>query len=296
MNANAIPPPEYAPIPRARDRTRAIGAILVDQGRLRDSDVREIESHARAEGIRFGDAALQLNLLSPADIEEALRTQFRIPILTHGDGGAVSSDVITAYDPTTLVAEQLRTARTRLALGWLQNAERGVLAITSPQRGEGRSWFAANLATVFAQARTRTLLIDTDLRNPRQHKLFNVNNCGGLSALLSGRAGKEVAQRVDPRLRLFVLPAGAIPPNPQELLLNSIFDIVIDRFASQFDLIILDTPAASASADVEVIASHAGAAVVLSRRDHTRHRDLVATREHLTRSGVKLIGSVINEF
>ena len=76
------------------------------------------------------------------------------------------------------------------------------------------------------------MLIDADMRHPRQHELFNLNNAVGLSALLTGRAGKEIVSRIHPQLRLFVLPAGALPPNPQELLGRQVFDLVLEKFAA----------------------------------------------------------------
>jgi len=110
--------------------------------------------------------------------------------------------------------------RSQISLRWTHPKERKSLVIASAGRGEGRSWLAANLATVFAQMGERVLLIDADLRHPRQHELFNLNNSVGLSALLTGRAGREIVVRIHPKLRLFVLPAGLLPPNPQELLVG----------------------------------------------------------------------------
>jgi len=181
-------------------------------------------------------------------------------------------------------------------LRWLNHATRKVLAIVSPQAGEGRSWLAANLATVFAQVGMRTLLIDADMRNPRQHLLFNLDNSAGLSALLSGRAGKDVAKRVHPDLRLFVVPAGPVPPNPQELIARPVFDVVLERFHSQFDLILMDTPPAADTADAYLLAARADAAVMLVRRHHTRAAQVSTAMEGFNLSGTSVIGTVVNEY
>ena len=279
----------------ARDRSRAIGSILVAAGRLSEADIEQIHNLAVETGAKFGDAAIQLNLVSSEDIEFALSMQYHYPILSHGPRGTVANAVVAAYRPQSAIVESLRTLRSRLAMGWLNNVDRSVLAIVSPQRGDGRSWFAANLATVFAQAGQRTLLIDADMRHPGQHALFNLPNEVGLSALLTGRAGRDATIRVHPQLRLYVMPAGPRPPNPQELLSGQIFDFVLNRFASEFDLVVIDTPAASNSADAEVLAARAGAAVLLSREDHTHPAKLRNTMDGLIRSGVKVIGSVLNE-
>ena len=92
------------------------------------------------------------------------------------------------------------------------------LAIISGERREGRSYIAANLAVVFSQLGEHTLLIDADMRNPSQHKLFGLDNGGGLSAVLSGRGRPVTVKHVPGLPDLWVLPAGAPPPNPLELL------------------------------------------------------------------------------
>jgi len=276
-----------------RDRGRAIGAILVEQGRLNPGDVDKIQRVAAQRGLRFGDAAVELNLLTPADIEYALAQQFNYPIVPRGGEGGVAADVIAAYAPHAEVVEPLRAIRSQLILRWFNGASRKVLTIASPERGEGRSWFAANLATMFAQVGERTLLIDADMRHPRQHELFNLSNEVGLSALLTGRAGRECVRRIHPQLRLFVLPAGLRPPNPQELLERMVFDVVLDRFAEQYSIVILDTPAVTETADAQIISACAGATVMLARRNHTRHRALSAAVQTLTETGANVIGSVV---
>jgi protein-tyrosine kinase len=280
----------------ARDRSKAIGAILVEQGRLRPDEVEKIQQFAVTNGLRFGDAALKLQLLKEEDIDLAIAQQFKYPILHRGGEGGVGDDVVAAYQPQSQMIEPLRVLRSQLILRWVSPKERNILAIASPGRSEGRSWLAANLATVFAQMGERTLLIDTDLRHPRQHELFNLNNSVGLTALLTGRAGREVVSRIHPQLRLFVLPAGILPPNPQELLGRQVFDLVLDMFANEYDLVIMDTPATSESADAQILASRADAAVLLVRRNHTRVDELKAAMQNLTESGVHVIGSVVSEY
>src|SRR6185436_9716186 len=116
-------------------------------------------------------------------------------------------------------AEELRGLRTQLMIRWAKaGVQHRVLAIVSPGAGEGRSYVAANLAVAFSQLGERTLLIDADLRRPRQHHIFNVSDRIGLSAVLSGRAGRSAVAPVPEFGALSLLTAGARPPNPQELL------------------------------------------------------------------------------
>jgi len=279
-----------------RDRSRAFGNILVEQGRLSPADAEEIQRYASAHGMRFGDAALQLKLLTPQDIDFAVAQQFNYPILPRGGVDGVADDVVAAYNPQSERIEPLRALRSQLTHRWFNEAGRKIVAITSSGRGEGRSWLAANLAAVFAQIGERTLLIDADMRHPRQHVLFNLSNRVGLSALLTGRAGKEIACRIHPQLRLFVLPAGILPPNPQELLGRPVFDLVLERFIDQFDVILIDTPAAAETADAQIIAKRAGAALMLARLNVTRHSLLTAAMQSFVQAGVNVIGSVVNEY
>ena len=283
------------PLP-LRDRSRAFGGILVEHGRLTPSDAEDIERYAGTHGMRFGDAALHLKLLTQDDIEFAIAQQFNYPILPRGGETGVADDLVAAYSPQSDIVEPLRAIRSQLIHRWLDESSRKIVCVTSPCRGEGRSWLVANLATLFAQSGERTLLIDADMRHPRQHVLFNVANSGGLSALLTGRAGKDVALRIHPQLRLFVLPAGALPPNPQELLGRPVFDIVLDRFTEQFDVILVDTPCASESADAQMAAKRAGAALMLARRNHTPHAQMVNVMRTMKQTGVNVIGSVMNEY
>jgi chain length determinant protein tyrosine kinase EpsG len=276
-----------------RDRSRALGAILVEQGLLKSQDIDEIQRFAVTNGLRFGDAALQLGLLTQRDVDVAIAQQFNYPTVPRGGKNGVADDVIAAYLPQSELIEPLRALRSQLSLRW--DADHRILAITSPGRAEGRSWLAANLATVFAQMGKRTLLIDADMRHPRQHVLFNLDNAVGLSALLTGRAGREIVCRIHPQLRLFVLPVGSLPPNPQELLGRQVFDLILRLFADQYDFIIIDTPAVAEVADAQIIAARADATILLARRNHTRQAQLSATMRNLTQSGVSVIGSVITD-
>jgi len=92
-----------------------------------------------------------------------------------------------------------------------------------------------------------------------------------------------------------VLPAGILPPNPQELLGRPVFDLVLEMFAGKYDLVIMDTPATSESADAQILAARADGAVLLVRRNHTRVDDLQVAMQNLTESGVRVIGSVVCE-
>ncbi|MCI3950697.1 MAG: tyrosine-protein kinase [Burkholderiales bacterium] len=178
---------------------RPIGRILLDMGKLKAKDIARIFSLHREKGLRFGEAARKLRLVSDADVEYALSVQFNYPYLKPGQG-SLGKDLVVAHDPFDRQAEIVRDLRTQLLLHWI-NSERKVLAIVSPNAGDGRTFLAANLAVVFAQLGEKTLLVDADLRCPRQHRIFGLTGGSGLAHILGGRAGIDAAERVGYSIR-----------------------------------------------------------------------------------------------
>jgi len=274
---------------------RSIGAILVDSGLLTPENAERILRLQKEKGLRFGDAAIELRLLKQEDIDDAISRQFEYPYLRKGQSN-VSAELIAAYNPFDAQVEALRALRSQLMLRWFGvEADRKVLVIGSAGRGEGRSFLAANLAVVFSQLGERTLLIDADMRNPRQHELFGLKNGSGLSSVLSGR-GENPVQRIPALLGLSVLPAGPKAPNPQELLGRPAFTQLLEELAPEYDVILIDTPASDAYADVQTVAVRAGAAMLIARKHLSHVSALRVLSEQLAQSGVAVVGSVLNEF
>jgi capsular exopolysaccharide synthesis family protein len=167
--------------------------------------------------------------------------------------------------------------------------------VVSPDRREGRSLAAANLAITFAQLGQRTLLIDADLRQPSLHTLFDVRQRLGLSDLLAGRLGEQAVTGIDGLARLCLMPAGTVPPNPQELLARPRFDQMLQALTQDHEVIIIDTPAAGQCADAQTVAVRAGAALLLARRHASSLSRLAQLGQGLSGFGVQLVGSVLNE-
>ena len=293
MNAIDIMSPASAP---SRSGNRSIGAILIDTGKLTVDSAEHILHFQKENGLQFGDAALRLGLLTEQDIQFALARQYDYPYLLAGEG-RVSEELVAAYAPFSPQVEGLRALRSQLMLRWFTDeAERKTLAIVSPGRSEGRSYLAANLAVVFSQLGEHTLLIDADLRNPRQHQLFGLENRSGLSSILSHRGDACDVQRIPSFVDLSVLPSGPLPPNPQELLGRPIFAKLMDEFSREFDVVILDTPAASDCADGHTVAVRASGALLVARKHQSSLGGLGAMHDALRRVGVQVVGSVVSEF
>ncbi|HEX4984506.1 MAG TPA: chain length determinant protein tyrosine kinase EpsG [Burkholderiales bacterium] len=272
-----------------------IGALLVDAGKISQADAERVMRLQREKGARFGDAAVSLGLVTSADIDEALARQFEFPYLVPGTS-SMSGELVAAYAPFDPRVEVFKAVRSQLMLRRFDSEDASKrLAVVSPCRREGRSYLAANLAVAFSQLGERTLLIDADMRNPRQHLLFSLENRAGLSTLLSGRASGDVIEHIVPLLDLSVLPAGPLPPNPQELLGRPLFRKLLADLEIEYDMIIIDTPPGTVHADAQTVAACAGSALMVVRRDHTPARLLKAFADELTGLGTFLAGAVINE-
>jgi protein-tyrosine kinase len=275
---------------------RNIGAILVDEGKLSAADAEQVLARQRELGWRFGEAAIEQNLNSDADLRQALAKQYEFPYLAGGPEG-VSKELVAAWDPFHPVVEELRAVRTQLLIRW-HNPEAGrrTLVIASPCAREGRSFIAANLAVVFSQLGQRTLLIDADFRAPRQQSIFNISDRYGLSSVLSSRADLSAAVPVSGLTGLSVLPAGPLPPNPLELLSRPNFAALLARAASEYDIILIDTPAATDYADAQSVVFRAGDALLISRKDETRVSDTERAVRDLTDASGRIVGTVMNAY
>lgn len=273
----------------------SIGDILVSRGLLQPADIPRVIERQKAHSEPFGAAAVALKLVSQADLDAALATQFGYDYLQPGDA-SISPEVVVAFKPFSNAAEEMRALRSQLMLRGFGTPEgRKMLSVVSAQSQDGRSFIAANLAVAFAQQGQRTLLVDADFRKPRQDKLFRTPNSAGLAGILAGRVGTEVLSPIAALPGLSVLAAGALPPNPQELISKPAFAQLLQNAIRAFDVVLVDTPAAAAASDAEIIAARAGASLVVARK----HKSLLgATRtlaQQLQQGGVVLVGSVLNQ-
>jgi receptor protein-tyrosine kinase len=278
--------------------SRSLGGILIDSGLLKPEDAERVLLVQKEHNLRFGDAAVRLGLLTEADIQYALSRQFAYAYLRKapGEKRPVSEELVAAYEPFSSRVEELRAVRSQLMLRWFDKADqRQVLTVVGAERGEGRSHLAANLAVVFSQLGERTLLVDGDLRNPRQHEIFFLENKIGFSTVLSGRSREEAIVRIPDLAGLCVLPAGPVPPNPLELINRLNFDEFMIQVKATFDVIIIDTPALSAGEDAAMIAVRTGAALAVARSSQTKVAAFSDMVQGLMNAGVSVVGSVLND-
>jgi capsular exopolysaccharide synthesis family protein len=201
--------------------------------------------------------------------------------------------LVAAIAPHSGAAEQYRAIRTKL----MMREETGPLrtiGITSPGQGDGKSVTAANMALTMAQELQRhVLLVDADLRDPSVHALFAIERGPGLSEVLAGEASLDEALVHLPDLRLTLLPAGAVPEYPTELLGSASMRRALDALSSRFDRILLDLPAVLPLADVSTVAPYTDGMLMVVRAGVTQRPSLdtaLATFED-----EKVLGVVLNE-
>ncbi len=272
----------------------AIGKLLYEAGRIKREDVERVKKLQAEKGLRFGEAAISLGVCSEDDILRALSRQFAFDWIAPTET-KLASELSVVFDPFGRAAEALRTVRGQLLLRWFDQGNR-TLSIIGLHSGAGVSHVTANLAVLFAQLGMRTLLIDANLRNPRQEALFAVKSHAGLSDMLVGRAAPDSFNKINQIANLWLLSAGPIPPNPQELLARPSFYNLLQSYQKQFDVVLIDTPAFDIGADAEVIASRARGALVVARKDVAKAKVARQLQQDLAGSGVTLCGAVLNEY
>jgi len=271
----------------------SIGALLQEAGKITYGDAERIVALQKHNNMRFGDAAKALGLINDEDIQKALSHQFDFPFLVESEEH-FSQELIAAYQPFSKQVGALKAMREQLILRWFSDAHK-TLALVSPSRGEGRSYIAANMAIVFSQLGERTLLIDADLRQPKQHILFKLQGSYGLSDVLAGRADMTVVTQVPAFSNLSILPAGTVLPNPAEWISRR-FKSCLQQLQKQFDVILIDTASADQGMDAQIISSLSGGALLVARKDKTQLNNLQLLKEALHDTGSLCLGAVLNDF
>jgi chain length determinant protein tyrosine kinase EpsG len=280
------------PLPRGADSS--IGGLLLESGKITPENAERVLRMQKELGIRFGEAAQRLGLITEADIQQVLARQFDYPYLQAGEG-KFSPKLVAAYQPFSDQVEQLRAVRSQLMLRWFARGRKS-LAILEIAPDDGASLFAANLAVVFSQLGEHTLLVDANLRTPQQRDIFDLQSRAGLSDILAGRANLDAVTKVDAFVDLSVLAAGTLPPNPQELLSRSSFGTLNTQLESNYDVVLYDVAPFSSGADALAVAARAGGVLLVARRNKTVLADVSTMNEQLTQAGVQVIGSVLVDF
>jgi chain length determinant protein tyrosine kinase EpsG len=272
----------------------SMGMLLLDAGKLTPESAERVLRMQQELGIRFGEAAVRLGLVSEDDIRQVLARQFAYPYLLKGES-ALSPELVAAFEPFSPQVEALRAIRSQLMLRWFARG-RKALAVVGVDPADGVSIFASNLAVVFSQLGEQTLLVDANLRGPRQHEVFALQPRQGLSDVLAGRADLDIIARVPAFADLSVMPAGTLPPNPQELLSREAFRNLNTQLEHRYDVVLYDVAPFASGVDAMAVAGRAGGVLLVARKDYTPMAAVAHMAGQLAEAGAEVVGSVVVEF
>lgn len=190
--------------------------------------------------------------------------------------------------------ESLRSLRTALQFAML-DAPNNLVLISGATPGIGKSFTSANFAAVLGTGGKRVLLIDADMRKGHIHKFFGLARGKGLSELVTGSQTlaqvlhKNVSPQVD------IITTGTLPPNPAELLMSPATVQLLQSVASQYDIVLIDTPPVLAVSDTQVLAPQAGTLFLVARADVSTLGELQESTKRLKQSGVAVRGVIFND-
>jgi receptor protein-tyrosine kinase len=293
-----------------------IADALVVLYKLPEEAVESIQQAKQALGVDLIEAALHTGLVTQREIDTALdwirrqslnegrgiieealrrRPDPRAVVVWEGERVDPGRELTLAHDPYSVRSEAIRSLRTELLMRTSGRRGAGIFALVSPSSGEGRSLLCAELAIAFAQLGSRTLLVDADLRRPRQHTLFGADNTVGLAqALADSRQQRVYAVNGVQQMRL--MTSGELPPNPLELLSGNAFERLVSDWRRAYEFVVIDTPPAAQYSDGLAVATVAGHVVVLSRTNSTSYSAMTELRRKLDTTNAFVVGAVMSSF
>ncbi len=214
----------------------------------------------------------------------------------HADGTEPPHEIelLPFHNPRIAVSEAYRSLRTALLLSSADEIK--LVAVTSAEPSEGKTVTVSNLGVVLAQLDRRVLIIDADLRRPRQHKVFKLTNRLGLVNYLTSGVDVDNIILGTEVPNLFVCTAGPIPPNPSELLAADRLRELLDTVRSRFDFVLLDSPPVLPVADAVILGTKVDGLVICARSGILQREDAKHCGERLRMAGIKIFGTVLNRY
>ena len=203
--------------------------------------------------------------------------------------------IISYNDPKSVISEQYRAIRTNIEYSNVDQNTKTIL-VTSSDKNEGKTTTVSNLAVSFANLNKKVLIIDCDLRNPSIHKMFKLNNIYGLTDILAkDRAVDKCIQKTELE-NLYVLTAGAIPPNPAEILSSEKMKNLIEDLKNIYDYIFIDTPPIGLVTDAGVLSSFIDGVVLVVKSESVEKKYLEETKKKLDAVDARILGAILNSY
>lgn len=203
-------------------------------------------------------------------------------------------ELLAVTNPEDDAIESLRGLRTTIHFA-LMDATHNSLLITGSSPGLGKSFISKNLGAVLAQAGSRVVIIDADLRRGHINKEFGLRREVGVSEYVAGTAKLEDIVKPTAVPNLWVVTTGQIPPNPSELLMHLRFEQLLEQLGAQFDTLIVDAPPILAVSDAAIIGRQVGATLMVARAGHHPIQELEQAVKRLNHAGVQVKGFVFND-
>ncbi|MGA1795431.1 MAG: GumC family protein [bacterium] len=241
---------------------------------------------------------LDNSIKTPEDIKRYLQTPYLGPVPSYkaqpGIDSKQDSMLVTVHQPQSNAAESYKGLRTAIIFS-SPTANKKTLLVTSAGPSEGKSLTVSNLAVTMAQADSRILLIDADLRKPRIHEIFGLNKGIGLSNLLVEESRLEEVVRKTDIPNLEIITCGHLPPNPAELLGSQTMRDMIELLKERYDKILFDTCPVLAITDAVILSAMVDEVVLVIKEGKTS-RDMTArAMEQLRDVRANLLGAVLND-
>ncbi len=205
----------------------------------------------------------------------------------------IASTLVTRFAPRSPISEAYRALRTNIQFLRIDEPLK-TLVISSPGPSEGKSTTVANLAITTAVAGARTLLVDADLRRPVVHSLFGLDREPGMINMLVEKLPLDSVIRPSGIENLSILPAGAIPPNPSELLGSQKMRDLVKVLAGRFDLVLFDSPPVITVTDTAVLGSQVEGVVLVALAHGTDRRAFARAQTLLANVKANVAGAVLN--
>lgn len=196
-------------------------------------------------------------------------------------------------DNQSVFAETFRKLRTAIQL-YGADAEHKTVLVTSPRAREGKSTTAINLAAVFAYSGSRTILVEADMRRPKLHEHYSTSELNGFTLALLGRIPLERATMPTSIANLSCIPAGAIPPNPAELLGSRKMRSILDELQSLYDVVVIDAPPLLPVADTTTLAPRVDGVLLVAKTKQTRRDELKESVDLVRNVGGNVLGIALN--
>ncbi|MGI6119165.1 MAG: CpsD/CapB family tyrosine-protein kinase [Desulfosporosinus sp.] len=202
--------------------------------------------------------------------------------------------LITLEQSKSPISEAYRTLRTNVQFTSVDSETKKIM-ITSSGPREGKSFTLANLAVSMAQAGKTVLVLDVDMRNPTQHKLFGLDNGQGLSIALLQDQDYQQYIRETAVPGVMVLTGGPIPPNPAELVGSKRMKRLLEEASEQYDIVLIDTPPIVAVTDAAILAQEVDGVILVLASGEVNKDFAQRAKELLDKVGAKILGAVLNK-